>query len=52
MIKTLSFFLFTALSLSLIAQNNGFQKVTEKAAEKQNYFGSSGDIDGEYAVVC
>lgn len=52
MIKTLIFLPLIALHFSLFSQTSSVQKITEKDSQKQNYFGSSGDIDGDYAVVC
>jgi hypothetical protein len=45
------FILFLTLSLNGLAQNNTPQKIVEQNPSKQNYFGESGDIDGDYAVA-
>ena len=39
------------LSINLIAQENPPQIIKEAKPSWQNYFGNSGDIDGEYAAV-
>lgn len=43
---------FLLLFCSTFSQNLSPKKITEKEPHKQNYFGDSGDIDGDYAVAC
>jgi len=48
--KTLTL-LFISICTHYYAQNTPPQKIVEQNPIRQNYFGGSGDIDGDYAVV-